>query len=136
MNCENKIEKEEVKEMMPRKEVEIEMMPRKEDIAPNYSRRSVGTQQEARHNFITELMKHAKQVITLVVLLIVIVITIYSVILNLFKGPQQDKSIDESLKILNDLNNLPIIGALGSQSFHNPQFNNSIHPHQLNTSTN
>ena len=105
MNSENKIEKEEVKEMMsckeveiqmmPRKEVEIEMLPRNEDIAPNYSRRSVGSQQDARHNFITELMKHAKQVITLVVLLIVIVITIYSVIINLFKGPQQDKSIED-----------------------------------------
>ena len=88
-----------------------------------------------RPNFITELMKHAKQFTTLVVLLIVIVITIYSLITNLFKGPQQDKSIEDSLKILNALNNLPIIGALGSQSFHNPQFINSIQPHQLNTST-
>ena len=136
MNSENKIEKEEVKEMITLKEVVIEMMPRKEDSAPNYTRRSVGSQQDARNNFITELMNHAIQVTTLVVPLIVIVITIYSLISNLFKHPQQDKSSEDSLKILNALNNLPIIGALGSQSFHNPQFNNSFQPYQLNTSTN
>ena len=44
MNSENKIEKEEVKEMMPRKEVVIEMIPRKEDIATNYSLRSLASQ--------------------------------------------------------------------------------------------